>query len=199
MHIKTKPNQTFLLCVNPHSPNLDDRFGSLLILLDEVLKAKVCDIPATLPGSPGGWTPGWTLGWTRLGALMLLPKMLVAVYGHAAVKDFDAGFENGKDRKYYSNAIFPFGKGQNWAIGSSWQCGFLGAGWYMLVYGALVAWPGCWLVRKLTPTGMLASVDGLRSGAGSPGGTCVSSEWRTIPAWSGHVTRSVHGVSVTIA
>lgn len=75
----------------------------------------------------------------KLGALVLIPKMVVAVYGHAAVDTFDDGFNN-KDHPYYKNAILPYGS-QNWALGSSWQCGFFGAAWYLVGYCALVAWP----------------------------------------------------------
>eukprot|EP00392_Amoebophrya_sp_AT5.2_P014179 g14321.t1 len=78
----------------------------------------------------------------RLGAVLLLPKMLVAVYGHGFVSNFDAGF-NSKNHAYYENAVFPFGgDGQNWALGSSWQCGFFGAGWYLVAYALLAAGVG---------------------------------------------------------
>eukprot|EP00746_Dinoflagellata_sp_MGD_P087925 gnl/MRDRNA2_/MRDRNA2_348419_c0_seq1.p1 gnl/MRDRNA2_/MRDRNA2_348419_c0~~gnl/MRDRNA2_/MRDRNA2_348419_c0_seq1.p1 ORF type:complete len:112 (-),score=17.59 gnl/MRDRNA2_/MRDRNA2_348419_c0_seq1:130-432(-) len=74
----------------------------------------------------------------RLGAALLMPKMLVATYGHAAVSKFDDGFNN-PDHPYYKNAIMPGGT-QNFAIGASWQCGFFGAAWYLMVYTALAAW-----------------------------------------------------------
>eukprot|EP00928_Gymnodinium_smaydae_P054833 TRINITY_DN38536_c0_g1_i1.p1 TRINITY_DN38536_c0_g1~~TRINITY_DN38536_c0_g1_i1.p1 ORF type:complete len:176 (-),score=22.34 TRINITY_DN38536_c0_g1_i1:223-693(-) len=74
----------------------------------------------------------------RLGAALLLPKMLVATYGHAVVDKFDDGFNN-PDRPYYKNAFLPGGT-QNFAIGASWQCGFFGAAWYLIAYGALAAW-----------------------------------------------------------
>eukprot|EP00747_Dinoflagellata_sp_TGD_P168477 gnl/TRDRNA2_/TRDRNA2_194934_c0_seq1.p1 gnl/TRDRNA2_/TRDRNA2_194934_c0~~gnl/TRDRNA2_/TRDRNA2_194934_c0_seq1.p1 ORF type:complete len:157 (+),score=21.48 gnl/TRDRNA2_/TRDRNA2_194934_c0_seq1:55-525(+) len=77
----------------------------------------------------------------RLGAALLMPKMLVATYGHALVNNFDDGFNN-SERPYYKNAFLPGGS-QNFAIGASWQCGFFGAAWYLIAYAALAAWsPG---------------------------------------------------------
>merc|ERR1719408_807030 len=74
----------------------------------------------------------------RIGAAILMPKMLVATYGHALVDKFDDGFNN-PERPYYKNAILPFGS-QNFALGASWQCGFFGAAWYLIAYSVLAAW-----------------------------------------------------------
>mmetsp|Transcript_104917 Transcript_104917/g.182379 ORF Transcript_104917/g.182379 Transcript_104917/m.182379 type:complete len:119 (-) Transcript_104917:44-400(-) len=78
----------------------------------------------------------------RLGAALLLPKMLVATYGHAMVDKFDDGFKDPESSfyKHHKNAILPGGS-VNFEIGSSWQCGFFGAAWYLIAYAALAAWP----------------------------------------------------------
>lgn len=68
----------------------------------------------------------------RFGALVLLPKMLVAVYGHAFVAGFDEKFAVS-----YANAYTPPGLSYNWSLGASWECGFFGAGWYLIVYALL--------------------------------------------------------------
>merc|ERR1712190_25083 len=73
----------------------------------------------------------------RIGAALLMPKMLVATYGHAIVNNFDDGFNN-PEHPYYKNAIL-LGGTQNFAVGASWQCGFFGAAWYLMVYMALAA------------------------------------------------------------
>eukprot|EP00310_Coccolithus_braarudii_P014628 CAMPEP_0183341124 /NCGR_PEP_ID=MMETSP0164_2-20130417/7431_1 /TAXON_ID=221442 /ORGANISM="Coccolithus pelagicus ssp braarudi, Strain PLY182g" /LENGTH=324 /DNA_ID=CAMNT_0025511359 /DNA_START=8 /DNA_END=982 /DNA_ORIENTATION=- len=65
----------------------------------------------------------------RLGAMILLPKMAVATYGHALVEGFDAKFASA-----YANAYTPTGLSYNWSLGASWECGFFGAGYYLLVY-----------------------------------------------------------------
>ena len=41
---------------------------------------------------------------SRIGALLVLPKMMVATYGHLFVENFDAGFDH-----YYTHAIKPGG------------------------------------------------------------------------------------------
>merc|ERR1719329_603143 len=73
-------------------------------------------------------------GWFHVGAFLLFGKMAAAVYGHWRVQDFDEGFDN-KERPYFTKAWFPRGCGQNWALGCTWQCGFAGAGYYLLAYG----------------------------------------------------------------
>lgn len=65
----------------------------------------------------------------RLGACILLPKMLVAVYGHALVPGFDAMFA-----KSYASAFTPPGLSYNWSVGASWDCGIFGAGYYLVAY-----------------------------------------------------------------
>ena len=72
----------------------------------------------------------------RIGAALLLPKMAVACYGHAFVDGFDAKFANA-----YANAWTPPGCSYNWALGASWDCGFFGAGYYLIVYLAILAMP----------------------------------------------------------
>jgi len=68
----------------------------------------------------------------RLGAAALLPKMAVAVYGHAFVGGFDDKFA-----RAYANAWHVPGTSYNWSIGSSWDCGFFGAGYFLLAYVAI--------------------------------------------------------------
>ena len=65
----------------------------------------------------------------RIGAAILIPKMLVAVYGHAFVDGFDEKFGSS-----YASAYTPPGLSYNWAIGASWDCGFWGAGYYLIAY-----------------------------------------------------------------
>lgn len=71
----------------------------------------------------------------RLGALILLPKMVVA-YGHAVIDGFDAKFA-----APYANAYTPAGLSYNWALGASWECGFFGAGYYLLAYLLILLLP----------------------------------------------------------
>ena len=68
----------------------------------------------------------------RLGASVLLPKMIVAVYGHAFVDGFDEKFAAS-----YASAYTPPGLSYNWSLGASWDCGFFGAGYYLIVYTLL--------------------------------------------------------------
>ena len=72
----------------------------------------------------------------RLGAALLIPKMAVAVYGHAFVAGFDAKFAAS-----YANAYTPPGSSYNWALGASWDCGFWGAGYYLVAYMLLLLLP----------------------------------------------------------
>ena len=68
----------------------------------------------------------------RAGALLLLPKMLVACYGHAFVDGFDAKFAHS-----YAHAYVPPGLSYNFAIGARWDCGIFGAAYYALSYVGL--------------------------------------------------------------
>ena len=68
----------------------------------------------------------------KLGATILLPKMLVAVYGHAMVDGFDTKFASG-----YASAYTPPGLSYGWSVGASWECGILGAGYFLITYGLL--------------------------------------------------------------
>ena len=72
----------------------------------------------------------------RLGAALLIPKMAVAVYGHAFVEGFDAKFNAS-----YAKAYTPPGLSYNWALGASWDCGFWGAGYYLVAYILLLLLP----------------------------------------------------------
>lgn len=72
----------------------------------------------------------------RLGATVLLPKMVVAVYGHAFVEGFDAKFAPS-----YQSALTPPGLSYNWSIGARWECGIFGAGWFLLAYALLIMLP----------------------------------------------------------
>jgi hypothetical protein len=58
--------------------------------------------------------------------------MAVAVYGHAFVPGFDDKFAEA-----YSKAYTPPGLSFNWSVGSSWDCGFLGAGYFLIAYVGL--------------------------------------------------------------
>ena len=69
----------------------------------------------------------------RIGAAILLPKMIVAVYGHAFVEGFDAKFASS-----YATAYTPPGLSYNWSVGATWECGFFGAGYYLIVYALLI-------------------------------------------------------------
>ena len=69
----------------------------------------------------------------RFGALLLLPKMLVACYGHAFVGGFDDKFAES-----YADAYVPPGLSYNFAIGARWDCGIFGAAWFALTYIILV-------------------------------------------------------------
>ena len=62
--------------------------------------------------------------------------MLVAVYGHALIEGFDAKFAPS-----YANAFTPPGLSYNWSIGAGWECGFFGAGYYLIVYSLLAGMP----------------------------------------------------------
>ena len=72
----------------------------------------------------------------RFGAAVLLPKMLVATYGHAFVDGFDEKFAVS-----YANALTPPGMSFNWSIGAGWECGFFGAGYYLISYAVLALLP----------------------------------------------------------
>ena len=70
----------------------------------------------------------------RVGAAVLVPKMAVATYGHAFIDGFDAKFDES-----YASAYTPPGLSYNWSVGSSWDCGFFGAGYFLIAYLALLA------------------------------------------------------------
>lgn len=70
------------------------------------------------------------------GALLLLPKMAVATWGHAFVEGFDAKFAAS-----YANAFTPPGLSYNWSLGASWECGFFGAGYFLLAYASILLLP----------------------------------------------------------
>jgi len=72
----------------------------------------------------------------RAGALLLLPKMAVATWGHAFVEGFDAKFAAS-----YANAFTPPGLSYNWSLGASWECGFFGAGYFLLAYASILLLP----------------------------------------------------------
>lgn len=72
----------------------------------------------------------------RFGALLLLPKMSVAVYGHAFVDGFDDKFGDA-----YKSAMTPTGLSYNWAVGASWECGYFGAGFFEIAYLLLAVLP----------------------------------------------------------
>ena len=72
----------------------------------------------------------------RFGAALLVPKMAVAVYGHAFVDGFDRAFDAD-----YAGAYTPANLSYNWAVGASWECGFWGAGYYLVAYLALLLLP----------------------------------------------------------
>ena len=114
----------------------------------EALSARVSDLGPPFDENPKPWAVAVCAAETvgtllivlrvapRIGALILLPKMVVAVYGHALVEGFDAKFADA-----YANAFTPAGLSYNWSLGASWECGFFGAGYYLLAYLLLILLP----------------------------------------------------------
>ena len=115
------------------------------------LSARVADLGAPFDLYPAFWALmvsitetvgtllvvfGYGTKAARFGALLLLPKMTVACYGHAFVDGFDAKFGES-----YKNAMTPSGLSYNWAVGAGWECGIFGAGFFAIAYALLAVLP----------------------------------------------------------
>jgi len=108
------------------------------------LAARVADLGTPFDSAPMVWallvclteTVGTLLIVLRIaprtGAVILIPKMAVATYGHAFVPGFDAKFQES-----YAGAWTPAGLSYNWAVGASWECGVLGAGYFLVAYSMI--------------------------------------------------------------
>ena len=68
---------------------------------------------------------------SRLPRLWIVFPSLVRI-----VEGFDAKFAAS-----YANAFTPPGLSYNWSLGASWECGFFGAGYFLLAYASILLLP----------------------------------------------------------